>query len=243
MLSKNDIKFIKSLQNKKFRRLYNAFTVEGEKNVLELLQTDWSLDRLLVSERFYKAHERHIGKRKYEIVSEEQLTSISALESNNAALAQLPLLQHDMATVKKSENMLVLCNVQDPGNLGTIMRTADWFGISQIICSETTVEWFNAKVVQSSMGAFSRVKIYYTNLENFLPTLTIPVLAADLDGTSLYTHEFAQANAIMMGSESHGIPESLKKFISHKLTIPAFGQSESLNVGIACGIFCYALKK
>lgn len=245
MLSRNDIKFIKSLQNKKYRKIYSAFTVEGEKNVLELIEASWALERLLVSEEFATKYKDLLRKtnRTAEVVSEEQLSSLGYLESNKSALAVVSMKGEEEAVVDLSASLIVLCNVQDPGNLGTIIRTADWFGIKQIVCSPQTVEWFNPKVIQATMGAFTRVKIYYKDLEPFLEKLNMPVLAADLKGENIYTHPFSEPSAILMGSESHGIPKELSTMITHRLTIPAFGQSESLNVAIATGIFCFALRK
>ncbi len=244
MLSRNDIKFIKSLQNKKYRKIYSAFTVEGEKNVLELIQAGWPMERLLVSQEFANTYHRQLSQCviKPELVPEEQLQDLGYLESNRSALAVVSMKGVDTADVDLNTSLLVLCNVQDPGNLGTIIRTADWFGIHQIVCSPLTVEWFNPKVIQATMGAFTRVKIYYKELAPFLNQLTMPVLAADLKGKNLYAHSFQEPSALLMGSESHGIPDVLNPMITDRLTIPAFGASESLNVAIATGIFCYALR-
>lgn len=244
MLSRNDIKFIKSLQNKKYRKIYSAFTVEGEKNVLELLQAAWPIERLLVSQEFAHQYRQQLAQVVItpELVPAEQLQELGYLESNRSALAVVSMKGEESVDVDLSASLLVLCNVQDPGNLGTIIRTADWFGIHQIVCSPVTVEWFNPKVIQATMGAFTRVKIYYKELAPFLNQLPMPVLAADLNGDNLYSHAFQEPSALVMGSESHGIPEELSGMITHRLTIPAFGASESLNVAIATGIFCYALR-
>ncbi len=245
MLSRNDIKFVKSLQNKKYRKIYSAFTVEGEKNVLELLQAGWAIERLLISQDFEMKYRAVLAQSlvKAEVIPEEQLSSLGYLESNRSALAIVSMKDDNATEVNLNASLLVLCNVQDPGNLGTIIRTADWFGIHQIVCSPVTVEWFNPKVIQATMGAFTRVKIYYQDLEPFLKRLEMPILAADLRGADIYTHTFQEPSALLMGSESHGIPEELASMISTRLTIPSFGESESLNVAIATGIFCYALRK
>jgi len=245
MLSRNDIKFIKSLQNKKYRKIYSAFTVEGEKNVLELIQAAWVMERLLISQDFATKYRTLLDSCPVnaEIIPEEQLSSLGYLESNRSALAVVSMKADKSSEINLNASLLVLCNVQDPGNLGTIIRTADWFGIHQIVCSPVTVEWFNPKVIQATMGAFTRVKIYYQELEPFLQGLKMPILAADLKGENIYSHNFQEPSALLMGSESHGIPEELASMISTRLTIPAFGASESLNVAIATGIFCYALRK
>jgi RNA methyltransferase, TrmH family len=245
MLNRNDIKFIKSLQNKKYRKIYSAFTVEGEKNVLELIQAAWPIERLLVSQDFAHQHAQQLAQCgvSLELVSEAQLSELGHLESNRSALAVVSMKRQESLEIDLNASLIVLCNVQDPGNLGTIIRTADWFGIHQIVCSPLTVEWFNPKVIQASMGAFTRVKMFYRELAPFLKDIRMPVLAADLNGENLYQHTFQDPSVLLMGSESHGIPEDLSSFITHQLTIPAFGESESLNVAIATGIFCYALRK
>lgn len=245
MLSKNDIKIIKSLQNKKYRKTYGLFTVEGEKNVVELIQAKWPIQRLIISERFAEKYRSLLAsiRQPVDIVSESQLGELSHLESNHSALAVAPMADRSKEQVDTGKSILVLCNVQDPGNLGTIIRTADWFGIDQIVCSPVTVEWFNPKVIQATMGAFIRVKVYYQELEHFLKTIKQPIIAADLQGRNIYEYQFSDPSVILMGSESHGIPEELSTYITDRLTIPSFGETESLNVAIATGIFCYALRK
>ncbi len=245
MLSKNDIKIIKSLQNKKYRKTYGLFTVEGEKNVVELIQAKWPIQRLIISERFAEKYPSLLTavKQPVDIVSESQLGELSHLESNHSALAVSPLVDRSKEQPDKSKSMLVLCNVQDPGNLGTIIRTADWFGIEQIVCSPVTVEWFNPKVIQATMGAFIRVKVFYQELEPFLKTIRQPIIAADLQGSNIYEYQFSDPTVILMGSESHGIPEELSVHITNRLTIPSFGATESLNVAIATGIFCFAMRR
>ncbi len=245
MLSKNDIKIIKSLQNKKYRKTYGLFTVEGEKNVVELIQAGWAIQRLVISERFAQKYRSLLTsvKQPVDVVSETQLGELGHLESNQAALAVVPMADTSKEQPDTSKSMLVLCNVQDPGNLGTIMRTADWFGISQIVCSPVTVEWFNPKVIQATMGAFTRVKVFYQELGPFLKTISQPIVAADLQGSNIYDYRFQDPSVILMGSESHGIPEELAEYITDRLTIPSFGETESLNVAIATGIFCYALRR
>ncbi|MDB5272061.1 MAG: methyltransferase [Chitinophagaceae bacterium] len=245
MLSKNDIKIIKSLQNKKYRKTYGLFTVEGEKNVVELIQAQWRIQRLIISERFAEKYRTLLSSFRQEItvVSESLLGELGHLESNHAALAVVPMVDLSKEQLDQSRSMLALCNVQDPGNLGTIIRTADWFGIHQIVCSPVTVEWFNPKVIQATMGAFIRVKVFYQELEPFLKNARQPIVAADLQGSNIYEHQFKDPSIILMGSESHGIPEELSSYITDRLTIPSFGETESLNVAIATGIFCYALRK
>lgn len=244
MLSKNDIKIIKSLQNKKYRKTYGLFTVEGEKNVVELIEAGWNIQRLIISDRFAQKYRSLVAsiKQPVDIVSEDQLGELGHLESNHAALAVVPMMDRSKEQPDLGKSMLVLCNVQDPGNLGTIIRTADWFGIDQIVCSPVTVEWFNPKVIQATMGAFIRVKVFYKELEPFLKTVRQPIVAADLQGSNIYHHRFVDPSVILMGSESHGIPEELSTYITDRLTIPSFGETESLNVAIATGIFCYALR-
>jgi len=240
MLSKQTVKFTKSLQNKKFRRLYKQFIIEGEKPVLEVLAADLSIHKLLVTARFQNKY-ADVLKRHAEIIEiagDNELHDIGTLQTNDAAIAICDMKEQVLPADLSKEWSIVLDNINDPGNLGTIIRIADWYGISSIICSEDTADLYNPKVINASKGSFLRVQVYYTNLPAFLKEQQVPVYGADLQGANIHKISFSEAGMLVMGNEAHGISEEVKKYIRHTLTIPRFGQAESLNVGIATAICC-----
>ncbi|HVD98800.1 MAG TPA: RNA methyltransferase [Cytophagaceae bacterium] len=245
MFSKNKAKFIKSLQIKKFRTEYKQFLTEGAKSVLELANSDFVIHDLLVTERFYGEHELLLKKLsvKAEIISEKELSSISSFTTNNAGLAVASMKENKPLSIQQNEYALILDDIKDPGNLGTIVRIADWYGIGNIICSETTADFYNPKVIASSMGSFTRIKVYYCPLPDFLSKNTMPVYAADLEGKDVHHFSFAKGGYILMGNESEGISKEITKYITDKIHIPRYGQAESLNVAIASAIIIDNLKR
>lgn len=227
-LSKNKIKWIRSLQQKKNRISEGLFTVEGEKMVKELIQNMPELIRCVVT----TSQEITFTGDVYN-VSNKEMTQISGLQSPNKLLAvvEIPEFKNN-----KSNFILALDGIQDPGNMGTIMRTADWFGIDQIICSKSTVDIFNPKVVQSSMGSIFQVPVNYVDLEEYLGSTNLPIYGALLEGDNIYTQSFERKGIILMGNEGKGISKSLYHMITSPIHIPKVGYSESLNVAIATGI-------
>ena len=244
MLSKSQISFIKSLHQKKYRKESGFFIIEGIKSITEFINSPYGIHSIYYTSQFFDLLPKNNPNIRLFEATHAELTKISALQTPQGILAIVHLPTEQKIDIKSLSNCfsLVLDDIQDPGNLGTIIRTADWFGIDQIVCSPVTVEWFNPKVIQATMGAFIRVKVFYTELGAFLKTVRQPVVAADLQGSTIYDHQFANPSVILMGSESHGIPEELSTYITDRLTIPSFGETESLNVAIATGIFCYALR-
>ncbi len=245
MFSKNKIKFIKSLQIKKFRIENKKFLVEGAKSILELISSDYIISELYISEWFYKEHFLLISGRKIqaEIIKENDLISISTFSTNNAGVAVVEMKENKSITVEKDEYAIVLDDIKDPGNLGTIIRIADWYGISKIICSETTADFYNPKVIAASMGSFTRLEKYYCNLEIFLSDVKLPIYGADLLGKDVHHFPFSTGGYLIMGNESVGLSEGLEKFITEKISIPSYGSAESLNVAIATAIICDNLKR
>jgi len=240
MLSKNTVKFIKSLQQKKFRRQENSFFVEGAKNVTELLNSEYEITHLLYTKSYFDDHISQIkrsGAEKYE-VNAKSLESIGSFQSNDAAIAVAKIKENDTFQVEENELAIALDDVRDPGNLGTIIRIADWYGISKIILSKHCADFYNPKVLNSSMGSFTRVRFFYTDLIEYLPAQTVPVYGALLEGETIYKANLTTSGVILMGNESQGISDDLMPFISHKLTIPQFGTAESLNVAIATAVIC-----
>jgi TrmH family RNA methyltransferase len=246
MLSRKWLKYIKSLQIKKFRKENGAFLIEGAKSVLELLQSDFSIQILFATQEFYQSSIRLVSTQGFpvEIVSQEELESAGVFHSNNACLAIAYTKENQALYTEEKEFVLVLDEVKDPGNLGTIIRVADWYGIRKIVCSPDTADLYNPKVITASMGSFTRVRLYYCDLPAYFSSQNrLPVYGAFLDGQNLHQTRFVDSGYVVMGNESHGIGEDLAPFISHKITIPRFGGAESLNVGIATAIICDNLRR
>lgn len=245
MLSKNQIKYINSLQQKKFRQEYQAFVVEGAKSVVELLTSDFELESLYVTEDFYKETKPLLDKQplRAEIVGQAELEKAGTFSSNNAALAVAKIKSNQKLLVNDTEYALVLDEIRDPGNLGTIIRIADWYGIQKIICSEGTVDLYNPKVISSTMGSFTRVSLFYTDLVGYLKEQQKPIYGAFLDSENVHTLKFAPSGYIIIGNEANGISEAVEAVVTHKITIPRFGGAESLNAGIATAVICDNLRR
>lgn len=240
MPSKNTVKFIKSLQHKKFRKQENSFFVEGSKNVTELLGSDFNVTHLLYTSKFGSSNNDLVGSfngEKYE-VSQELLASVGSFLSNDGALAVAGIKENNPFSVKPGELAIALDDVRDPGNLGTIIRIADWYGIKKLICSEETADFYNPKVLNASMGSFTRISFFYTDLSEFIKETNLPVYGAFLQGDNIHQTILKEEGIILMGNESTGISDDLKDLVTQKLTIPSFGGAESLNVAIATAVIC-----
>jgi RNA methyltransferase, TrmH family len=242
MLSNAQIKLIDSLEQKKYRKINALFIAEGAKIIAEILQAQCPVDKVYVTQTWIDENEELYEKTKslIEPISEAELKKISLLSTPNQALALLPIFYPAANTLNLTQKItLALDNIQDPGNMGTILRIADWFGIENIICSENCVDVFNPKVIQASMGAFLRVKTYYTDLAEFLSKQeTIPVYGALLQGENIYHKTLSKEGIIVLGNESNGISDEVKKHITYAVNIPRMGGAESLNVSIAAAIIC-----
>ncbi len=245
MLSKNTLKFIKSLQQKKFRKQENAFFVEGSKNVTELLDSDFEITHLLYTDKFETEYSRQLQNFKGEAfsVTQKVLESAGSFQSNDSALAVAKIKENQKPKIKSSDLILALDDVRDPGNLGTIIRIADWYAIKHIICSEASADFYNPKVLNSSMGSFTRVKVFYTDLFTYLPQLGMPIYGAFLGGQNIHNAQLKPEGIILMGNESQGISDKIGELVSSRLTIPRFGHAESLNVAIATAIICDNFKR
>ncbi len=247
MISKKYIKLIKALQQRKFRKKYKLFLVEGSKNVLELLSTNYSIRTLIVTPVFSEAHKdalNVINDVEKIITDEKSLSSASTLKSNNAALAIVEIPAPSTYQHLPDNYILALDDIKDPGNLGTILRIADWYGISQIVCSPETTDVYNPKVISASMGSFLRVQVNYLELDTFFSENQSPVYGAYADaGTNVHTAKFSKGGVLLMGSESHGIHPNYSEYINHKINIPSYGQAESLNVSIATAIICDNIRR
>lgn len=237
MLTKNEIKYLKSLHQKNERELNKCFICEGEKVVTELLSSGWRIKKLYLTAKL--ADSLRI-KESFELVSEKEMDQISGFKTAPGilALVEMPEDSAPDFDVLNQQTFLVLDGINDPGNLGTILRLADWYGISYVFCSHHTVDRFNSKVVQSSMGSVFRTKVFYTDLKEFIQKgiqEKVAFFAAVMDGNSAKVG-FMQKGGLIMGSESHGISKDLLFQEIARITIPRIGKAESLNVGVATGI-------
>jgi len=240
MLSKAQISLITSLQHKKFRKQHGLFMVEGIKSVLEFISSEYHVHSLYATADAFAKMGNLPQKLKYTEVSAAEIRKISALNTPQGVLAlvHLPATDDIHWDSVRSQHCLVLDGVQDPGNLGTIIRTAEWFGLKNIICSPGTVDAYNPKVVQATMGSLARIHVHYTDLDPFLKTGKMPIYGALLEGNSVYETDFGNAGFIILGNEGNGISREMMEKIDHAVTIPRVGQAESLNVAIATTVFC-----
>jgi TrmH family RNA methyltransferase len=240
-LSKIKAKYIKSLQLKKNRDKEGRFIVEGKKSILEFINSDFKISLIAGTEEFYGQNRLPESILEKYIAKPAELSNCGTLKTNNSALAVVEKPAEKKLTGDFSGVILALDGINDPGNLGTIIRTADWFGIGSVLLNDDSVDAFNPKVISASKGSLSRVKVYYQELSGFLASYTGEVLAADMSGKSLAQIKPISSGVIIMGNESHGLSRQVDNYITQRITIPALGKAESLNVGVATGIICYQL--
>lgn len=241
MLSKNQIKVITRLGRKKYRKQYGLFIVEGIKSIKEFIQSDFELEMIFTADTdLFKVDPEKIWS-----ISDAELKKISFLSSPNTALATFKI--QPPSAIDSNALIVALDAVNDPGNLGTIIRLCDWFGIQDLVCSSDTVDCFNPKVVQASMGSLSRVNITYVNLESFLKAQAKhPVYGTFLQGENIYTQALKTPGILVLGNEANGIQERIESLITHKLSIPQFSKNqttESLNVAMATAVFLSEFKR
>ncbi len=252
MLSKNKIKFINSLRLKKFRDINSMFIAEGNKLVNEIISSELTIHFLIYTNK-WGGHLKASNNIKELIETDETgIKKISQLKTppNVIAVVQFPEYSFSISEIS-SQLSLVLDDIQDPGNLGTIIRLANWFGIENIICSKNTVDMFNPKVVQASMGALLRVKLHYLDLLNFFKDIQsnsdIPIYGTYMNGENIYKSQLSDKGIIVMGNEGNGISSGIEPFITNKIAILNFitGQQEpeSLNVAVATGIILSEFKR
>lgn len=241
MLSKNEIKYIQSLCHKKQRQEEGLFIAEGPKLAAEVLQSGYVIKKIYALEAWVREHSN--TSIEPITITDSELQKISLLQSPNQVLlvAEQKKIVDPIDFAQKLT--LVLDGIQDPGNLGTIIRIADWFGIKQVIASEDTVELYNPKVIQGSMGSFVRVQVGYASLPNLLKNATVPVFGALLNGKPIHELLPVSTGILVIGNEGKGISNELLSFITHPITIPRIGGAESLNAAVATGIIVSHLKK
>jgi TrmH family RNA methyltransferase len=239
-ISKNQLKLITSLSQKKYRQKHHLFIAEGVKVLHELLNSTFKIEILFCTDDF----ETTISNDKIVRVSENELKKISTLKSPNKALGIFKIPEEK--PIQSSGLIVALDAINDPGNLGTIIRLCDWFGISQLICSKDTVDCYNQKVVQASMGSLTRITIHYTHLQNYLTESKLPSFIADMNGKNVYKTNLPKEGILIMGNEANGVSEDIKNLIQHKISIPRYGETqetESLNVATATAILLSEFKR
>jgi RNA methyltransferase, TrmH family len=242
MLSKNRIKYINQLQQKKYRNLHKVFVAEGPKVVGEFLGSGVLVTEVYGLESWINANKAVLQERKiaFETIGEKELMRISGLQSASEVLAVVRQPQYSWKNMLiKEPYFLYLDGIADPGNLGTIIRSAEWFGLKQIFLSESAADVFNAKVVQSTMGSLARIKVYYIALTELIEhTKATVILGADLAGSAVYTTNFAYGSIVVIGSESHGISSPVRRLLTQTICIPSSSESkaESLNAATATSI-------
>jgi TrmH family RNA methyltransferase len=240
MVVKNQLKLIKSLHQKKYRNESGLFFVEGIKSVNELLASSFKPHLLLAT----ASNLNYFGKGStVEEISERDLKKVSALKSPNGVLGVFHI--PEKIVLAYEDWIVALDSVQDPGNLGTIIRLCDWYGIKHLVCSRATVDCYNPKVLQATMGSISRVNVHYLDLPELLKTSKAPIYGAVMNGSLVYEREFPSSGILLMGNEANGISEDLKKIVSERITIPQFGgqTTESLNVAMATGILLNEIRR
>ena len=245
MLSKPQIRTITSLQHKKFRREHGLFVVEGIKSVLEFLHSDYIVQHVFYTAQAAAKFVKIPQNIKSDEISEAELKRISSLRAPQGVLAlvSIPIYPILRSGTLSGDFTLVLDDIQDPGNLGTIIRTAEWFGFKRIVCSAGTVDMYNPKVVQASMGALARIQVHYTDIAELIVRTHLPVFGAVLDGTSIYETDFGHEGLIILGNEGNGISAAVLPHLNHQVTIPRIGQAESLNVAVSAALFCSELAR
>ena len=230
-LSKNHIKLITSLSQKKYRQKHKLFVVEGVKVVQEFLNSSYELEIVFSSDTDFSSTDKFIE------VTDQELKKISSLKNPNKVLAIFKI--PNQINPIMGGLILALDSINDPGNLGTIIRLCDWFGIEQLVCSNETVDCFNSKVVQASMGSLTRVAVSYLDLKKYLQNASVPIFVADMDGLNVYKTKLPDSAVLVLGNEANGISDEIKQLVTTKITIPRYGafqQTESLNVATASAI-------
>jgi TrmH family RNA methyltransferase len=237
MVSKAKIKYLKSLQVKKYRKQEQSFVVEGAKSVQELLGSTFETVWVASTATFLQSHAKLLSDKKIEIVeaSPNELSQLGSFQTNDAAIAVARIKQNALPKWH-DEFGLILDDLRDPGNVGTIIRTADWYGIRNIIASEETADFYNPKTISATMGSFCRVNVFYTRLNEFLSQNNLPVYGAFMNGSDVHQTDFGKSGLVVIGNESNGISAEVSRFVQQRITIPRIGGAESLNAGIATGI-------
>ncbi|SNZ00785.1 TrmH family RNA methyltransferase [Flagellimonas pacifica] len=238
MVTKNQIKLVTSLQQKKYRTQHGLFVVEGKKTVNELLSAGMRLFKLFVAD----VHEVKSFE-EAELVSQAELKQMSSLNTPSGVLAVF--YKPERIEIEGKDWVVALDAVRDPGNLGTIIRLCDWFGIKHLVCSLDTVDSYNPKVLQATMGSIARVNCIYTDLSDFLAETSLPVYGAFMDGNTVYDEKLPEKGVLVMGNEANGISDAIERIVARRISIPQFGEqtTESLNVATATAVLLNEVRR
>ena len=235
MISNRERKYIKSLQIKKYRQQHQAFLVEGWKSVNELIQSNFEIEMLFISERYESQCDGRV-------VDEKDIKSISSMMNNNEAIA-VAKMPHKKASIDQTQPIFIFDSIQDPGNLGTIVRTADWLGFTNVVCSKDSVDFYNSKVISATKGSFLRIQPTYVDLNDFKPLTETGrnVLLAHMEGKSYKDVEIDENTIVIFGNESLGHSETNLEKFKGRITIPKRGEAESLNLAMSFGIIASSI--
>ena len=236
MISKSKIKLIKSLKYKKTREELNLFLVEGLKGIVEVNKSKYDIKFTVISKKIFNGQKNNLPKENVFILNENEIKELSSLNNNIVGFSVVKSPINDFSISQLGEITIALDSISDPGNLGAIIRNADWFGVKNILCSNNTVDFYNPKTIQSSMGSFTRVNVIYKDLESFFKNNNLKVFGTSSDQNKNYKKINNLKGIILLGSESHGISKNLIKYVDEWLSIKKVGNAESLNVSVASGI-------
>ncbi|MBR3579034.1 MAG: RNA methyltransferase [Bacteroidales bacterium] len=247
MISKNKISELKKLSQKKFREERGLFVVEGTKSVCDLLASSLPVEDLFATEAWTEAHRAELSHVPFTVVTPAELERITVLSTPQAVLAVVRTPHFTTADLDFEDALLVLDGIRDPGNLGTILRTADWFGFRQVLCSEDCVEWTNPKTVQATMGSFTRVKVVYAHLPECLSQVQGRIFGTFMQGEDIQSVDFQKNDILVIGNEGKGISPEVEQCVQHRISVPLVergaAHAESLNASIAAAIVMYEFRR
>ena len=241
MLPKSKIKIVKSLKHKKNRINSNLFIVEGVKSFNEVINSDYQIEFTVISNETFSSYYSDKKLNNLYVVSSDEVKKLSSLHNNNSVISVVKKIKIENKLIDYSNLIIALDSINDPGNLGTIIRTADWFNIKTIVCSRNTVDIYNSKVIQSTMGSFTRVNVLYDDLENILGSKEVKVYGTSIGGDDIKEIKKLTSGIILFGSESSGISDKLKKYVDKWISIKKVGGAESLNVSVSAGVILHKL--
>lgn len=241
MLPKSKIKIVKSLKHKKNRINSNLFIVEGVKSFNEVINSDYQIEFTIISNETFSSYYSDRKLNDLYVVSSDEVKKLSSLHNNNSVISVVKKIKIENKLIDYSNLIIALDSINDPGNLGTIIRTADWFNIKTIVCSRNTVDIYNSKVIQSTMGSFTRVNVLYDDLENILGSKEVKVYGTSIGGDDIKEIKKLTSGIILFGSESSGISDKLKKYVDKWISIKKVGGAESLNVSVSAGVILHKL--
>ena len=241
MLPKSKIKIVKSLKHKKNRINSNLFIVEGVKSFNEVINSDYQIEFTIISNETFSSYYSDKKLNNLYVVSSDEVKKLSSLHNNNSVISVVKKIKIENKLIDYSNLIIALDSINDPGNLGTIIRTADWFNIKTIVCSRNTVDIYNSKVIQSTMGSFTRVNVLYDDLENILGSKEVKVYGTSIGGDDIKEIKKLTSGIILFGSESSGISDKLKKYVDKWISIKKVGGAESLNVSVSAGVILHKL--